>query len=286
MRSGSVSIDYNKALGNVTALYRSALGTNSSDVQVPLPSSEKPRVRPEDLTDVEIEQAITPLFDFFDANLPTLNTYLSDSAKDMVMIRVWKEILTVIEGLLIPPLSNIESDMKPLTDKEVDIAFKWLKFLRDYFYAGGEGPVPLESLQNQKYRDVLSIRLYYDWHTDALMEECVRMMQQSLRASPSIKKRAKSVYAQRNLGTIKDRKREKQQEKEVSNGETILRILRMRNGTADFIAQQLHAMTNLQAEREARAKEMQQRKLQRPRQGAIPEVPEVPAIPPLPTKDT
>lgn len=127
VRSGSVSIDYNKALGNVTALYRSALGSNSSEVQIPLPSSEKPRIRPEDLTDVEIEQAITPLFDFFDANLPTLNTYLSDSAKDMVMIRVWKEILTVIEGLLIPPLSNIESDMKPLSDKEVDIAFKWLK---------------------------------------------------------------------------------------------------------------------------------------------------------------
>lgn len=37
--------------------------------------------------------------------------------------------------------------------------------MRDYFYAGGEGPVPLETLQNQKYRDVVSIRLYYDWHT-------------------------------------------------------------------------------------------------------------------------
>jgi len=37
--------------------------------------------------------------------------------------------------------------------------------LRDYFYAGGEGPVPLETLQNQRYRDVLSIRLYYDWNT-------------------------------------------------------------------------------------------------------------------------
>ncbi|CAL1698172.1 unnamed protein product [Somion occarium] len=285
VRSGSVSIDYNKALGNVTALYRSALGSNSSEVQIPLPSSEKPRIRPEDLTDVEIEQAITPLFDFFDANLPTLNTYLSDSAKDMVMIRVWKEILTVIEGLLIPPLSNIESDMKPLSDKEVDIAFKWLKFLRDYFYAGGEGPISLEALQNQKYRDILSIRLYYDWHTDALMEECVRMMQQSLRASPSVKKRAKSVYAQRNLGTIKDRKREKQQEKEHNNGEIILRILRMRHGTGDFIAQQLQAMTSLQAEREARAQEIQQRKLQRPRQQAIPEVPEIPPLPPLPAKD-
>ena len=60
------------------------------------------------------------------------------------------------------------------------------------------------------------------------MEEGVRMMQQSIRASPSVKKRAKTVYAQRNLGTIKDRKREKLKEKEVSNGETILRILRMR----------------------------------------------------------
>ena len=56
------------------------------------------------------------------------------------------------------------------------------------------------------------------------------MMQHSLRTAPSIKKRAKSVYQQRNLGTIKNRKKEKQQEKEkdVSNGETILRILRMR----------------------------------------------------------
>jgi hypothetical protein len=119
-----------------------------------------------------------------------------------------------------------------------------LQFLRDYFYAGGEGPVPLENLQNQKYRDVVSIRLYYDWNTyvlysiswysadgvtrDMLMEECVRMMQQTLRASPSIKKRAKSVYSQRNLGTIKDRKREKKEEKEVGSGETIMRILRMR----------------------------------------------------------
>ena len=40
-----------------------------------------------------------------------------------------------------------------------------VQFLRDYFYAGGEGPVPLENLQNQKYRDVVSIRLYYDWNT-------------------------------------------------------------------------------------------------------------------------
>ena len=108
----------------------------------------------------------------------------------------------------------------------------------------GEG-IPLEKLQNQKYRDVLSIRLYYDWHTyvfsflvlvtsfdsscsDTLMEECVRAMQQSLREAVPVKKRVKSVYNQRNLGTIKERKKVKKDEKEVSSGEVILRILRMR----------------------------------------------------------
>jgi hypothetical protein len=124
---GDSKLDYNRALGNVTALYRSALGASVSEVQIPLPSEEKPRVKPGELTDIEIEQAIVGLFDYFDANLGTLNTYLGDSTKEMVMTRLWKEILATIEGLLIPPLSEAPSDMKPLTDKEVDIVFKWLK---------------------------------------------------------------------------------------------------------------------------------------------------------------
>ncbi|KAG7087446.1 hypothetical protein E1B28_013412 [Marasmius oreades] len=273
LKANIVGLDYNKALGNVTSLYRSAIGTSSSEVQIPLPQSEKPRVRPDDLTDVEIEQAIVPLFDYFDANLQTLNTYLSETAKEKVMTRVWKEILIVIEGLLVPPLSEVASDMKPLSDKEVDIVFKWLKFLRDYFYAGGEGPVPLEALQNQKYRDVVSIRLYYDWTTDALMEECVRMMQQSLRSSPSTVTRAKSVYQQRNLGTIKKRKKEKQEEKEVTNGQTIMQILRMRSGTSDFIAQQLQMMKEMQREKERAGKDQPKAGKKQGQQPPLPPLP-------------
>ncbi|KAM6490748.1 Munc13 (mammalian uncoordinated) homology domain containing protein [Amanita muscaria] len=207
-------------------------GSSSGEVQIPLPQSEKSRVRPEELTDVEVEQAIVPLFDYFDANLPTLNTYLSDSAKVMVMSRAWKEMLGIIEGLLIPPLSDSSSEMKLLSEKEVDIVFRWLKFLRDYFYANGEGPVPLESIQNQRYRDVLSIQLYYDWHSDALMEEYVRGMQQSLGANstfiiceeacqepgPWIHKETWALWE----------KKERKQKKEVAGSEdVILRILRM-----------------------------------------------------------
>lgn len=126
-KGAGLGLDYNRALGSVAALYRSTLGASSSEVQIPLPQEERSFVKPDELTDVEIEQAIAPVFDYFDANLQILNTYLSDTAKEMVMTRVWKEVLNVIEGLLVPPLSHVPSDMKPLSDKEVDIVFKWLK---------------------------------------------------------------------------------------------------------------------------------------------------------------
>ena len=180
------------------------------------------------------------------------------------MTRVWKEILTTIEGLLIPPLSEAPSDMKPLTDQEVDIVFKWLKvsapfetcegslcvvvlvptrlFLR--WRRGSSTREPTEpEIQGHRLNSVIlrlgHVRPYLVlpiytrligsfYGRDMLMEECVRAMQQRLRAAPSIKKRAKSVYSQRNLGTIKNRKREKKEEKEVGGGETIMRILRMR----------------------------------------------------------
>jgi hypothetical protein len=61
------------------------------------------------------------------------------------------------------------------------------------------------------------------------MEECVRLMQPSLRGATTVKKRAKTVYSQRNLGTIKERKREKKEDEQHGNGDMILRILRMRS---------------------------------------------------------
>jgi len=137
------------------------------------------------------------------------------------------------------------------------------------------------------------------------MEEYVRLMQNMLRSTSTIKKRAKSVYHSKNLGTIKNRKKEKQQtNKEDSNGEIILRILRMRylfrleflpvglirsgrSGTSDFIVQQMRTLSKLQAEQEAREKAKEQRKLNRPRQdgqGGIPPVPSIPPVPTVPSK--
>lgn len=102
------------------------------------------------------------------------------------MTKIWKDILNTIDGLLLPPLSDQPSAVRPLTDREVDVVFKWLRvsgsahwhpfsgvdratiqFLTNFFHAEGEG-VPIEDLQSKEYRALWSIRLFYDMSTDNL----------------------------------------------------------------------------------------------------------------------
>lgn len=73
----------------------------------------------------------------------------------------------------------------------------------------------------------MRIRIYYDWKTDDLMEECVRDFQKSLRAYGRGK--GKDLRSQRNLGTIKKEKEEKRRlQSTTGDGEMIMRVLRMR----------------------------------------------------------
>lgn len=108
--------------------YKQALG-NSNEPVIPLPPDEKPKFRPEQLSDEEVIQAIAPLFDYFETNLAVLNDTLSVTTKETVMVKVWKELLGVIDALLLPPLSAEPTEMKPLSEKEIDIVFKWLKVI-------------------------------------------------------------------------------------------------------------------------------------------------------------
>jgi hypothetical protein len=181
------SVDYNEALGKLSAVYRQAIGT--PDYAIPLPPGEQriipptvgesstpylssptvPRKRPPN--DAEIEAAIHPLFDYLEANNSTLSSTLSSDAMQSVMAKLWKQILMTVESLIVPPLSDKPSTMRALSDGELDIALKWLKFLRDFLHVGGhESGVPLATLQNAKFNEIMSVRIYYDWKTDDLME--------------------------------------------------------------------------------------------------------------------
>ncbi|CEL56741.1 putative protein C11E3,02c OS=Schizosaccharomyces pombe (strain 972 / ATCC 24843) GN=SPAC11E3.02c PE=4 SV=1 [Rhizoctonia solani AG-1 IB] len=242
--------DYQKAIGGITSMYRSAVGA-INEPAVPLPPEERQQLRKhtEQMTDLEIEAAIAPLFDHLDVNLPVLHSNLSEATKEMIMVKMWKEILGTLENLLLPPLSDVPTDMKPLAQKEVEIVFKWLKFLQNYLYADGNG-LSNELLQNKKHRDLMTVPLYYDWKTDDLMEQCVREMQQNLRSAQGTMRRAKSVYSQNSLGTIKQRKKDKKKQGQNSNSDIIMRILRMRPGTSDFIRQQIAIQAQMQGEAE------------------------------------
>ncbi|PWN50695.1 hypothetical protein IE53DRAFT_82315 [Violaceomyces palustris] len=245
-------INLDKALGNVKALYASALAsTNANASVIPPVESEKPKNRPAQLSDHEIEAAITPLLDYLDDCLSTLKGSLSESEALLVLTKVWKEVLNIIEGILVPPLSDAPSDMNQLSDKEVDIVFKWLGFLKNYFNAfdpesGVTHGVPLDVLQGPKYREILSYLLLHDQSTDELMMECVRGMQANLRKAPTQRAKNKSVMNQRSLGTIKKRKQEKKEEEFTSNTDMAMRLLRMRPGTGDFLTQQLATLNSLQ----------------------------------------
>jgi hypothetical protein len=122
----------------------------------------------------------------------------------------------------------------------------------------------MEELQNAKYREIMSLRLYYDWHTlvfapfivikiitcclqgsthgrssenDAVPVEGGANHQEAgqVRVFTKVSHAcfdplgSDNMILCRNLGTIKDRKREKRRDKKADNAaEPILKVLRMR----------------------------------------------------------
>ncbi|CEH19367.1 GRAM DOMAIN-CONTAINING PROTEIN 4 [Ceraceosorus bombacis] len=252
VRTSGINLD--KALGNVKALYAQALAsTNVNGPSIPPVQADLPKKqRPAQLTDQEIEGAILPLLDYLDECLATLKGNLSESESLLVLTKVWKEVLNTIDAILLPPLSDAPSDMPQLSGKEVEVVFKWLSMLRNYFNAYDEETgiahgVPLEVLQGPKYREIVAYTLHHDANTDSLMEACVRELQQRLRRAPSRRAKNKSVLQQRSLGTIKKRKQDKKGEEQDDSLDVILRLLRMRPGTTDFLRQQFATISSLQA---------------------------------------
>ncbi|WFD25373.1 hypothetical protein MNAN1_000339 [Malassezia nana] len=246
-----------RVVGNVRALYTSALAQASGSAPS-IPRVESGGRRSTALSDPEMEAAIVPLLDYFEDTLGTLQSSLCEPESQFVLTRVWKEVLVTLEGLLVPPLSDAPSDMPPLSDAEVDVVFKWLSFLRNFFHAydattGVVHGVPLHVLQGPKYRELLSYLLLHDQSTDALMIECVRGFQAHLASAGrggAARTRAKSVLDQRSLGTIRQHQRSKAAAAADGDDTALLtdmamRILRMRPDTGDFLAQQLTSMHSL-----------------------------------------
>lgn len=75
----------------------------------------------------DCEDSIAPLLDYLEKNLKILNDNLSDTNMQLVILKIWREILITLEGVLLPPLSEQLSELKPLDDYEFHVVFKWLE---------------------------------------------------------------------------------------------------------------------------------------------------------------
>ncbi|KAI9884097.1 MAG: hypothetical protein M1823_004127 [Watsoniomyces obsoletus] len=131
-------------------------------------------------SEVDVTNALRPLFQYFNDNFAIMKETLTSAAMVMVMTRLWKEVLATIEALLVPPLSDKPSQQRPLTQQELDIVFKWLQLLFDFFHAVDEETgisegVPMDVLKSPKYHEIQSLNFFYFESTESLIRTSERM---------------------------------------------------------------------------------------------------------------
>ncbi|CAG7554525.1 unnamed protein product [Fusarium equiseti] len=224
------------------------------------------------VTPAQIEAALAPLFSYFDENFAIMKQTLTKATMDAVMARLWKEVLMVIENLLVPPLSEKPSQQRPLSRKELDIVYYWLDLLFQFFNARDESGeqlgVPAETLKSPKWHELASLNFFYFEDTNSLIRESERMaaatterarlalQQQNSQnnrlsapaalgaslggagsfASMGTIRRGKSIMMSRNLGTMRKAKEAKRREAQADpSDDMILRILRMRPEAAPYL---------------------------------------------------
>ena len=76
----------------------------------------------------DCEDAIAPLLDYLETNLKILNDHLSETNMQLVVLRIWKEVLLTLEGVLrTPTAENNHHQDTSLDEYEEHIVLKWLE---------------------------------------------------------------------------------------------------------------------------------------------------------------
>lgn len=117
--------------------------------------------------------------------------------------------------------------------------------------------MPMDVLTSLKYNDILSVRFFYDETTENLIRESAKIAdqayQQQKRSSttrpiPIAFGQPKSVLKYRSLGTIKLHKAKKRDAKQKDpSDDVILRILRMRPGSENYLKERFRQKNRLAA---------------------------------------
>ncbi|KAI7901688.1 uncharacterized protein BX663DRAFT_487397 [Cokeromyces recurvatus] len=194
----------------------------------------------------DCEDAITPLLDFLEHNLHILNENLLESNMHLVVLKIWKQILRTLDDVLLPPLSEHISEVKPLDDYELHVVLKWLELLKVLFNGGESGDaIPLEDLENNQYYSILAVNAAYHLSTEQLIDAYHTSKQRTvINLGNKPANRSKSVYHSKNTIRQKKKNNTKKDKRstviDLPHGDDILRILRMRHDkhVTEFLKQE------------------------------------------------
>lgn len=76
----------------------------------------------------DCENAIAPLLDYLEKNLKTLNDNLSETNMQLVVVKIWNEVLNSLEAVLRPPMPETQQqDVASLDEYEEHVILKWLE---------------------------------------------------------------------------------------------------------------------------------------------------------------
>ncbi|KAI5294001.1 hypothetical protein KEM52_004873 [Ascosphaera acerosa] len=148
----------------------------------------------------DVEAALDPLFAYFNENFRIMQETLTNEAMIQVMSRVWKEVLSTIEALLVPPLSDKPTSQKPLSTADLDVLSRWLGLLLGFFNAADEETgesfgVPMDILKSPKYHEIQNLFFFYFEPTDELMRTSERMAAATMQKQQNTRSHMHSLSA-------------------------------------------------------------------------------------------
>lgn len=143
-----------------------------------------------------------------------------------VMLHLWRSTISTLISLLVPPLSDKPYTTRdPLGPHEVDVVFKWLQLLKNFFNAsenGVEHGVPSEILMKGNYRELIMLGQYLDLPTPQLKERAAAAVKSAGRGGGGV------VGGLRGLSFNGNGNAEKDGEDNDRMAEVLLRIARTR----------------------------------------------------------
>ncbi|KAI9594161.1 hypothetical protein BDF19DRAFT_446142 [Syncephalis fuscata] len=209
------------------------------------------------------DATLSSLISYLERNLFAMSNYLRPEVSSVVFVKIWKEILQSLENLMIPPLSDLPTNMKSLGAIELDMIYTCFDSLKACFRGddNNNNGVGLPTREIPKYHTFMFIREVYTLPNETLIERYEQAVAAHAETNSSNTRRNKSLIARRNLGTIKQLAKKKV-EGGADQQDCILRVLRLRASAHKEVR---HFLKDVLAKRSVSSK-------QEPKQPATPTV--------------